>query len=444
MNLWVKKTGLILGSALLIFACEEPGEIGLDLNPEQERFVLSSVEIPVDVSVGWAEPYLLYDQEDRGLGAINIGKRSDLRFGTVQLEGYSQLVVSRDTVKLPANAAYYKTSVSLYVTNLYVDTADFQREQVVRLHELTEEMDSVNYSNTSYAYDPEPLGEVKFHLDSMVNGLTARADLSDELGMKIFEELKDSLLTTADLGKIIKGVAFVPDESNNMLFSLLPFDEITTGIEVQYISGSDTSSARYLFEGIHSYRVQSDFTGTELAGLQQGGTPANDLEYGYLGAASGLYSTLDFSPVLALRDSLGKMVINNAQVHFFEDALNDSTYKTPTTIFAFDNNANFKLENVSFFGINLNQGAYINSDKIGHAFRFALGAGLDKDKNRIYTIASQYAGFNNYIQNLVSGKLPEDQAKLIITPSAFGRSFHELAFNKNAVRLKIYFSYLKE
>ena len=68
MKLWVKQTGLILGLALFIFACEEPGEINLGLNPEQENFVISSVEIPVGVAVA-----------DRGLRALARGAETQRR-----------------------------------------------------------------------------------------------------------------------------------------------------------------------------------------------------------------------------------------------------------------------------------------------------------------------------------------------------------------------------
>lgn len=451
MNLWVKKTGLILGLALFIFACDEPGEIGLDLNPEQENFVISSVEVPVDVSVGWAAPYLLYDAEDGGLGAINIGKQFDARFGTIISEGYAQIVPADTVIKLPDDAVYYKTSLKLFVTNIYPDLDDYQREQVVRIHELTEAMDSTNYSSTTYAYNPEPLAEVKFHLDSLVSGMTVTSEFPDELGMEIFNALKaDTILTDKEVAEMTHGVAFIPDENNNMLFSLFPFDETTTGIEVEYISGDDTTALRYLFEGIHSYSVQTDFTGTELASLQQGGETITGVEFGYLSSLAGIYGELDFSPILDLQDSLGKVVINNAEL-YLENALEDTLYRTPSSIYALEKKENFKIENMPFFTIS--ESRYVNLDKIENTFRFSLSAERngDGDKTGNYfvnlTFPSEFTPsdrspvFEDYIKSLISASM--DDGRLVITPSSFGRSFNNLVFKKDAVKLKIHFSYLK-
>ena len=49
MILWAKRTGLILGLALFIFACDESGQIGLDLDPERGRFLAKYTEIPLDI-----------------------------------------------------------------------------------------------------------------------------------------------------------------------------------------------------------------------------------------------------------------------------------------------------------------------------------------------------------------------------------------------------------
>ena len=82
MTLWGKNIGLICGLALLFFACEEPGEIGIDLNPENGVFVARYLEIPIQSTILQQEE-VVSDNTPR----IDRSRRSDPFRDVVRADG---------------------------------------------------------------------------------------------------------------------------------------------------------------------------------------------------------------------------------------------------------------------------------------------------------------------------------------------------------------------
>ena len=92
MILWVKRLGLIAGLAFFIFACEETGEIGINLDPERGGFVAKYVEIPLNVSVIQVDTLLTSNRE-----RVLISRVEDPDFGFVKTNAFSRLYLSNDT-----------------------------------------------------------------------------------------------------------------------------------------------------------------------------------------------------------------------------------------------------------------------------------------------------------------------------------------------------------
>ncbi|MCK5277175.1 MAG: hypothetical protein KAK04_01535, partial [Cyclobacteriaceae bacterium] len=99
MTLWDRRFGLILGLAFFTFACDEPGEIGLELNPENGTFVAKYSEIPVANSIIQHED-IFSDNSTRinnitqqrfSDGRLLTGRYSTQDFGKFQSKAFSSL-----------------------------------------------------------------------------------------------------------------------------------------------------------------------------------------------------------------------------------------------------------------------------------------------------------------------------------------------------------------
>ena len=89
-TLLVKRIGLILGLALLIFACEDPGEIGLELNPENGLFVAKYQDVPLDNSVILYEK-IVSDNATRIDSFNNINSGGRLLVGSFENQQFGKL-----------------------------------------------------------------------------------------------------------------------------------------------------------------------------------------------------------------------------------------------------------------------------------------------------------------------------------------------------------------
>jgi hypothetical protein len=103
MTLWDRRFRLILGLAFFTFACEEPGEIGLELNPENGSFVAKYSEIPVANSIIQYEDILSDNstrinnvtQQPFSGGRMLTGSYSTQDFGKFQSKTFSSLYLSK-------------------------------------------------------------------------------------------------------------------------------------------------------------------------------------------------------------------------------------------------------------------------------------------------------------------------------------------------------------
>lgn len=437
MNLWVRRAGLIFGLALFIFACDEPGEINLGLNPDQQNYVTGSVEIPIGVSVGLAESYLVSDTAT-STGALLIGRHTDSIFGTVRAEAYAEPWLYEEKLSVGEDAEITSVQLSLILNAFYGYEEGVTGAQRFSVHELTEQIDKERSSSKDkYEYESEPLTEFELQLDSLVSSRTLTKSLSLDFGARILEKFSevDTVKNDGYIHEFFKGFAFVPDDENDMLFNIDP-RQFSTRLTVNYKASNVADTSFHLtFVSNLSYNVEADFTGTELEVLTPGAQPVATTGKGYLNAFSGVYSELDLSPIFALRDSIGPLVINRAEITFGSVPI-DSLYPQSAAIDVFNKVL------IPYF----DQFPFFNPDQIllsrfgnGYLFRMERRA---NSENKVITYP--FPSLEGYLQTVI--KVPEvfeNELKLVLIPSGYGRSFGRLVFDKDKIKFKLYYSYLK-
>ncbi|GEM_PF-2602852 len=446
MNLWVRKTGPILGLALFLFACEEPGEIGLELEPDTGDFFASYIEIPIKTSVGLSEPYLTSDSTHR-ISIINVGNSEDETFGSRELVGYSNLYVQGGVGKIPSTADYDSIDLRVFATNFRGDRSNSNLPSKLMVHQILEQVNRENTISDEYQYEMLPLAE--FDLDSLEEESTKslRKKLSDDLGMQIFDEAQKDSLTNSELREVIEGLAFKLDNTNELLLGIDPFRE--TSLNIYYHYDPDTARVmRILMTDIQSFNVSTDYTGLELQNLTANNQTYSNTENLYFNSYDGIFSELDFTPVLNLSDSLGPIIINGADLTF-EDIPVDTIYPIPASLYAFEKASGFPYKSMAFFqpdAIEVQFGQYLQ-------FQMSYTLYPQDSVNGNYfvsnTISNEYTpdtrgpAFEDFIQYLVTASDAAEKSKIILYSPGVGRTYNQLHFNKDNVKLKIYFSYLQ-
>ena len=360
----VKGPGLILGLALFIFACEDPGEIGLELNPENGVFVAKYQEVPLDNSVLLYEDILSdntvrFDSLDNvtSQGRLLTGSFSNANFGKTTAKGYTRLFLgalgfSNDTT----NYVFDSLVLRMQVDYGY---GDFFGNKKINIYELSEPLkdDTTYLTRNSSPHFPDPVGEFNFDLSSFD---TLRVDtllttkLSEELGMRFMEEatFNDSTyLNNDEFVKFFNGFAFGYEESNNMVTGLLP-DNTSSFLRMHFHNARDTTFIDFIFQdrdtipgNLTKYynTIRLDRTGSALEGIQEYYTEFETAtDRSYIQGAAGVFTKLDFQPYLQFLDTIDHLVINRAEILIpvFEYE-NNNFPSSPLDLYVVDENNRF-------------------------------------------------------------------------------------------------------
>ena len=453
MALWVRKPGLIAGLALIIFACEDPGEIGLDLNPENGLFVARYQEIPVKTTVVNYEE-LLSDNNTR-ISKVNqqFIAGGNLLTGSVYFPEIGKTEATAYTSIYPWNfktdSTYIFDSLVMHLHITYMYGKNLAGEKKIYVHELSEDLltDTVYLTKNSTAYFTDTVGTFSINLsdyDSSGIDSVYSARLSDELGMKWADKMASDSTVFQDNMKFrefFKGLALVSDPANDVILgSFIKTTGQTTFLRLHYHTLSDTSYYDFIIPaydtaGINITRfynnIKLDRTGTPLEGIPDyyvDYEPQSD--FAYFHPAGGIMTKLNLGPFNNFRDTISHMVINRAELLIPVEDYEDFLLPLQTIeIYAVDENNKF----VEVYDT-LNQSTRYLS--IG---RFNFGEdSLGNDK--------QYLGDVTNLVQSISGGYNTDTLFYVGFPSMWYSiaAVNQFKARKEDIRLRVYYSSLKE
>jgi len=340
-TLWGRISSLLPVFILFLVACEDPGEVGLELNPGNGAFVAKYQELQLTTSIVLVED-ILSDNSTRINGRAPYSPTSDGRilfgnyttpdFGSISSKGFSSLYLSKRGFKPSEDTLgleYDSLVMYMYVDYLYGKS--FLGTKQINIHELKEEIqiDSVYLTKNSTPYHEEPVGTLNFDFssfDSVRVDTLLRVRLADELGNRLFNEAYADTTTfsnNVEFRQFFNGFAFVPGSANDMITGV-HMENQSSFVRMFVHNSKDTAAYDFVFTGYDTagYNITRYYNNITLERSGSSLGPINDYYTDYFPADnrgltqgnSGVFTKLDFTPYLNFIDTIDNLIINRAEL----------------------------------------------------------------------------------------------------------------------------------
>jgi hypothetical protein len=452
---------LIIGLVFSLFACEDPGEIGLNINPENGVFVARYVEIPIESKVVQHRDIISDNTTriDRTRtkrpvdevtieGRFLVGKMTTPETGEMRSTAYTGLYLNSIgfTGVDDANNAYTFDSLKMFARVEYYSGSNLSSSQKIRIHELLDSLiiDSLYLTRSEQAYNAQVLGTFDMDLtsfDSTVVDTVYSVRLADELGQRFMDEVQRDTMafsSNPEFRKFFYGFAFVPDESNDVIAGIHA-ESNSTFVRMYFHSALDTTSLDFIFD--NGYNEQGDLLNKYFnrITLNKSGTPVDVITdyyreyetndaYSYIQGSSGILTKLDMSAFFQLQDTVASLVINRAEltvpVKAFQPTLVPST---SLDLYLTDDSNRFISSTDTL------------TSKLFYQTVGSIGITVEN------TSDYSYAGnVTSYVQGLADGTIEED-AVLLAQQALWNSvlSVNQSVVEKDRFLLKVYYSALK-
>lgn len=461
-----QKTGLAMLSALFfLFSCQDPSEIGLDLNPHEGAVSTHYVELDVTSS------QIFSDSLNTAIGeagqTTRIGRMSDPYFGELTAITYANLGAPDTIIPVSSSAAIDSIFLRMEFKRAFLGN-DIAAPQEMSIYWLQQAIspkktsthtdgDEIRHFNY-YAFDHESLegseliGHVSFDTASL-SGNSLKISLrnssfASELLSKLKEGNKELLGKQLKFNEFARALAFVPGEGNTFI-NQYDFTAARSRIDL-YHSGKKTPVtlpfAPRTQEGIrHSqfpvyYRLETDYSNTALADAPEPGSPKQVIQPSdgrlYFRPGAGFFPRFDLSSFQDFlhSDTLGEFVINQAILEIDQVLATGNNQGIPPELsFFFINSNNDRINRVtssnSNIGIPLNANAYIT-----------------EEQDTLFRYVSTGRGSIDLIQGLEEYIRTEDEDFLrgMLYPAGSPGSLRSFMVEPENVKLKIYYTSLKD
>lgn len=321
MSLLVKKLGVATVFLLPLFfvSCEDPGKIGLNVDPSQGAVLTKYQEFVLPSSQVQFNPRSTVNSS-----SFQAGSYTDPDFGVVTSKSYSWLGVQSITPTLNQSAEYDSLTVELRFASLFgSETLDGDIE-TIELYQLGEPIDySIDYTNADELILGQKIGSLDLFLqdnDTLYTDSTFVFRLSDSFGLELFNKLKANDGTYENdttLNDIFNGIAVVPGSNSKKIVQISTSTFILSLAYHEKNVDGEVLTRTYLFNlgNKRFYHIDSNLGGTPLAGIQANNEdfiPTS--EYRYLQSGTMIALKLDYNQFFdfAYADSNKDMIIQRA------------------------------------------------------------------------------------------------------------------------------------
>ncbi len=437
---WVKRSALFVGLAFVIFACEDSGTIGLDLDPERGNFAAKYVEIPLKASVVMMDS-IFTENHPRLL----VSHMDDPEFGRVEARGYARLFLGYHPFR-PEEGSVFDSLMFDFKLNYQFGPKDYQMQEIY-VHELTDTIGrGLKFSWDSTAYMTDPIGHGIFDLtglDTMWVDTTMTIRLADTLGMRFLQTALDDTTIFSSHTKfeeIFNGVALVAPSTNTRALGVGLKDGVTKVVLYYHVPPNDSTVKSYTFnffssDGYNSswlfyHSIKADRSGTALEGLKDTNVdfdPGNGFTYTQSG--TGIMTRLSFTPLYRFLDTVSNIIVNRCELMYeTEPYSNYLNPPGPTQLFVINNDNHF---------------VYVN----GKPKRLLDDEDPSKElflkfKEDEVTGMRSYTGvISIFTQELISGNSTD--SLLVTRPYYTGSTFNRFVADTTTFRIKLYYSELE-
>ncbi len=315
------KSGLALLLVPFFFACDDPSELGLELNAENNEFDTQKIELVLPTST-IAIDSLRTDQ----FAASLVGKYNDPVTGSVEAISYNDYGVNGGTFPDSENGLEFSRAfIRMAVFDSRMDQP--LAGETVNVYEATDTLfnGAVYLSDRSIPYNEEPIGTATYNYDpEIAEDSVLEISLSDDFGLFLFDRLYKVSDPGGDyIDSLTQGLyhynplVFVPGTANQ---GIIGFDlnADTSAIYVEMVdSVGDMSYYTFDFREKHYNQLIRDKSGSQLSDLTSEYMPSNNAtQYSYIDMLAGVYTKVDLQPYLDFIESNSNLIINNSTFQF--------------------------------------------------------------------------------------------------------------------------------
>ncbi|MCP9770334.1 DUF4270 family protein [Lacihabitans sp. LS3-19] len=310
----LQKIAFLLFS-VFVFSCENPGEIGFDLDGTQNGASIYTDTLSLDIST------VLADSTVNGKSNyLMFGNVTDPIFGNIKattyfqptMVGYTDVngAVAYDTLKVNANPI--ADSLRLRLVNFGLIYGDTLAKNFFSIHRLKSPMDYNKRYNAEDKLEYESTEIAKF-------GVTLKSFKNDSAFNSYYIDLPKSIAQeilnaapsiNGDNSKFVSafpGFAIVSEGSNKSVYTILtgPYSASTSTLIADWHYEGDTTKYFYQFDlnGPRHTSFEFDRSGTALAALSKSNNEINSNKTGnlsYIQGGSGISTKINFDNISKL------------------------------------------------------------------------------------------------------------------------------------------------
>lgn len=443
MSLLVKRLGPVCLLAFLL-SCEDPNEIGLNLNPDLQNVNVFFTEIPLDAS-----NVQLDSINTTVTGRLLMGRVNDATFGVSTATAYTQARPSAFSPRIPEGAEFDSLVIRLSGTYLYGDGQG--QTQKIAIHQLSEGIvDTIRYySFDTRAFNSESIGELEYTITGdRPDTLKITARMNDDFGAALFDAaVNDSIAfrNSSNFDDYFKGLAFVPDPGNSMAFAASVEDEGT--LMTMYFSAPDdtlVSGINFFFNAFSSgafngtsyfSNITTDVSGTPVATITERFKefdPVDNKVFSQAGNA--LYPKIKLD---AFREFVegNNFKVNRADIVIEDIEAFDEGFEPPESLFFFITN-----ETNNFITVRSGNTVGLRAVQVESA-RLPFGVGqelvvpFDDDAERPFE-----GNVSVYIQLAVVEGVLQDPEDILLVPFRFSSTLNRFSFDTSNIKLRLFYS----
>jgi hypothetical protein len=301
-------SGLLFGAALMLFGCESPSEVGLELNPNENNVGVYEEVFTLPSSV------ILFDSlNTTNDSRLLVGRFKDPFFGDITTKSFSQVSRNGEVVAINDKGVVDSIMFDFELSYLYGEyTSVFQ---TINVYQLSDTL----YSGVSYYSDDSteylsrtPAASKKFFY-SPTRDTVIRIKATPAWASNFFSIVRDGT-SASELENQIKGFALIPGKDNTLIFGFHP-ENSKVNVHYHVPDGADSLVYTLNFNTTRYNGITADRAGTELEALIKRSDefipPSGDM---YVQGGTGIYTKLSLRPFRKFVDSLGNIIINRAEI----------------------------------------------------------------------------------------------------------------------------------
>lgn len=442
MNLLAKRLGLLILLATF-FSCEDPNEIGLNINPDIQNLKILELEIPLEaVSVQ-------QDSVNTTLsGRLNVGKLTDQVFGITRATAFSEVKSSTFSPNLADDAKFDSLVISVAVDHFYGD--GFDQSQKISIHRLGKLLDD---DRTYYSFDSEEvpvenIGLLEFTVpENHSDTVNLSLKLDDVLGKQLFDSASAGSQVFGNFDnfdEFFYGLAFVPDDANSMLVGI-NVQDINTVMQLYYSEPDDTVSQliNFALTGAtqnHSYysNIEHDRSGTSIAGITDFYTEFSSVDDRvFMQSGNAIYPKIKLD---ALRDFVANndIMVSRADLVIEQIEPFQTGFEPPDLFFMFltdQSNRFLRIDQTDTTNTSPFRAIQIEQSIVPFGSGNEAVAAFDKAAERKFE-----GRITLFVQlGIIDGNLQEPQDLLLI-PFRFSSTFNRFSFEKSNVKVRLFYT----